>query len=167
MESTAIEKTIKDLLELLNVPYELEVVEDQSIGTTRFLIKTEEPEILIGRDGAHLAALSHIIKRISDKGGDPLASSGGRQTGGKNTTTSFVVDVNNYQGKLIDELKTKATMLAERARYFKSDVEMSPMSPYERMIVHSIFTNVKDIKTESLGEGKGRRVVIKYVATEE
>jgi len=44
---------------------------------------------------------------------------------------------------------------------------MSPMSPYERMIVHSIFTNVKDIKTESLGEGKGRRVVIKYVATEE
>lgn len=155
MDLGAIEKTIKEILALLNVPYELEVLEDQTIGTTRFLIKTEEPEILIGRDGAHLAALSHLVKRIADKTGNE-----------KNTPVSFMVDVNNYQGKLIEDLKSKATMLAERARYFKSDVEMSPMSPYERMIVHSIFTNVKDIKTESLGEGRGRRIVIKYIATD-
>lgn len=149
-------KTIEDILSLLDVSYELTIVNDESIGTTCFQIKTEDPHILIGHEGAHLAALSHIIKRIADK-----TSSNTKEQ------ASFMVDVNNYQGRKTDELKNKATMLAERARYFKSDVEMSPMSPYERMIIHSSLSNTKDIKTESVGEGRTRRVVIKYIAIEE
>lgn len=53
-------------------------------------------------------------------------------------------------------------MLAERARTFKHDVEMSPMSPYDRLIVHASLTGLPDIKTESLGEGQVRHIVIKY-----
>ncbi len=155
METQSIKKTIEDILLLLGVSYELTVVNDESMGTICFHIKTEDPQILIGREGAHLAALSHIIKRIADK------------TNNNKEQTSFIVDVNNYQGKKNEELKSKAAMLAERARYFKSDVEMSPMTPYERMIIHSIFSSTKDIKTESVGEGKNRRVVIKYIAIEE
>ena len=34
------------------------------------------------------------------------------------------------------------------------------------MIIHSIFTDDAEIKTESEGEGKFRRVVLKYVANE-
>lgn len=41
------------------------------------------------------------------------------------------------------------------------------MNPYERMIVHSFFTNTPDIETESTGTGLERRVVIKYVGTTE
>ncbi len=156
MENHQIKKTIEDILSLLSVPYELIVVNDESTGTTCFNIKTGDPQILIGREGAHLSALSHIIKRIADK-----------TNGAANEHRSFVVDVNNYQGKKTEELKSKAAMLAERARYFKSDVEMSPATAYERMIIHSIFSNTKDIKTESMGEGKNRRVVIKYIAIEE
>ncbi len=155
METQHVKKTIEDILLLLGVSYELTIVSDESTGIICFHIKTGDPQILIGRDGAHLAALSHIIKRIADK------------TNNNKEQTSFVVDVNNYQGKKTEELKSKAAMLAERARYFKSDVEMSPMTPYERMIIHSIFSNTKDIKTESMGEGKNRRVVIKYIALEE
>lgn len=151
-----IKKTIEDMLSLLNIPYELEIIEDESIGTTRFHIKTEESQVLIGRDGTHLAALSHIIKRIADKTNQE-----------QKTPTSFLVDVNDYQGKRLEDLKGKAVILAERARYFKSDVEMSPMTPYERMIVHSIFAGAKDIKTESVGEGKDRRIVIKYITTDD
>lgn len=154
MDTQSIKKTIEEILLLLGVSHELEVVFDEGLGTTRFLIKTEEAELLIGREGVHLAALSHIIKRIADKNFDES----------KDPQASFIVDVNNYQWKRLEELKNKASMLAERARYFKSSVEMDPMSPYERMIVHSIFSNIKDIKTESLGEGRERRVVIKYVA---
>jgi predicted RNA-binding protein Jag len=53
-------------------------------------------------------------------------------------------------------------MLAERARYFKSSIEMDPMSSYERMIVHAEFTETPDIATESAGFGKDRHVVLKY-----
>ena len=40
---------------------------------------------------------------------------------------------------------------------------MDPMSPYERMIVHSIFSEDPQIKTGSVGEGRERRVVIEYI----
>ena len=39
---------------------------------------------------------------------------------------------------------------------------MHPMNAYERLIVHSAFTDDPDIETESHGEGKFRRVVLKY-----
>ncbi|MDO8572800.1 MAG: R3H domain-containing nucleic acid-binding protein [bacterium] len=177
MDTEAIKKTIEEMLSLLDVSYELTVVNDETTGTVCFQIKTGDPQILIGRDGMHLAALSHVIKRISDKATLPAPACAyphadrpgvALQAGtNRKEQTSFVIDVNNYQGKKTEELKSMASMLAERARYFKSDVEMNPMSPYERMIIHSIFSNVKDIKTESVGEGRGRHVVIKYIAIEE
>ena len=74
----------------------------------------------------------------------------------------FTIDVNNYQEKKNEDIKNKATMMAERARFFKNNVEMIPMNPYERMIVHSLFTASEDIETESTGKGRERRVVIKY-----
>ena len=52
--------------------------------------------------------------------------------------------------------------MAERARFFKKDIEMSPMTAYERMIVHSSFSDFPDIETESFGGGRDRFVVIKY-----
>lgn len=164
MDTEAIKKTIEEMLSLLDVSYELTIVNDETTGTVCFQIKTGDPQILIGRDGMHLAALSHVIKRISDKATLPAPGVALQAGTNRKEQTSFVIDVNNYQGKKTEELKSMASMLAERARYFKSDVEMNPMSPYERMIIHSIFSNVKDIKTESVGEGRGRHVVIKYIA---
>jgi spoIIIJ-associated protein len=72
------------------------------------------------------------------------------------------VDVNEYQKKHIEEIRSKARILAERARYFKSSVDMEPMSAYERMIIHSEFASSPDISTESIGKGKDRHVVLRY-----
>ena len=54
-------------------------------------------------------------------------------------------------------------MMAERARYFKSSVEVDPMPAFERRIVHEFLSDAIDLKTESTGFGAKRRVVIKYV----
>ena len=55
-------------------------------------------------------------------------------------------------------------MMAERARSFQYDVELSPMSSYERLIIHTTLSDAPNVKTESQGEGRNRRVVIKYAA---
>ena len=55
-------------------------------------------------------------------------------------------------------------MMAERARSLQYDVELTPMSAYERLIVHTTLQNEPHVKTESQGEGYGRRIVIKYSA---
>ncbi len=152
MEIDFIKKTIKVLLDKFDIEFELEIIKDKDINTTRFLIKTNEPSILIGYKGVNLSALSHIIKRIVDK-----------EFSDKEGRVYFILDVNNYQGDKINELKTSAHMLAERAKYFKSSVEMNPLPPYERMIIHSLFAQMKDFGTKSEGEGEKRRVVIQYI----
>ena len=43
----------------------------------------------------------------------------------------------------------------------RKSVEMEPMSSYERMIIHTLFTADSGVVTESVGERNERRIVIK------
>lgn len=142
--------TIRTLLGHLKVVLnDVSVENDERIKSFRFVVSTPDSAILIGERGDRLLALNHLVKRIVE-----------REL--KDENISFLIDVNDYQKKRIDEIRMKAHMLAERARYFKSSVEMDPMSSYERMIVHAEFTETPDIGTESAGYGKDRHVVLKY-----
>lgn len=154
MEVSFIKQTIEYLLQLLSPEARLlEVIEIHNGEITKFSIQTNEPYLLLGEDGKTLMALNHLVKRVFEQ-----------QSIKQNfKPLNFLVDVNDFQEKRIEDLKTKAVMMAERARFFKSSVELLPMNPYERMIIHSFFTNIPDIETESTGFGKDRRVVIKYV----
>jgi spoIIIJ-associated protein len=57
-------------------------------------------------------------------------------------------------------------MGAQRARYFKKEVMMNPMTAYERRIIHSALTDYPDIETMSEGEGLNRKVIIKFIDIE-
>ena len=71
------------------------------------------------------------------------------------------VDVNNYKKdreRLIGELAKAAArkVLAE-----KKDIELPAMNAYERRIVHVELAARPDVKTESIGEGTERHIVVK------
>ena len=154
METAFVKETIIYLLEKLSVNAQLTDISELNGGAIiKFAIKTEEPYILIGQDGKTLMALNHIVKKGFEQ----------ESTKRNFNPLNFIVDVNDYQEKRIQDLKSKAHIMAERARFFKNAVELVPMNPYERMIVHSFFTDVTDIETESTGIGRERRVVIKYI----
>lgn len=143
-------ETIQKLLAHLGVVFTgITVENDERTKSLRFVIATTDSLILIGENGARLLALNHLVKRMVEQ--EP-----------KEDAPSFMVDVNDFQKKRIDEIRVKAHMLAERARYFKSTVEMEPMSSYERMLVHSEFSDTPDIATESSGFGKDRHVTIRH-----
>lgn len=122
-------------------------------GGPVFTIKTREAGILIGEDGKHLMALSHVVKKMVENKlkKDSLED------------LPFLLDVNNYQMKRIEELRNVARMNAQRVRFFKKELELGPMSAYDRRIIHSVLGEYPDIKTESVGEGLDRRVVIKPI----
>ncbi len=152
MEINFIKKTINELLEKLQIPFEIKIIKDSEINTTVFLIETKESNLLIGYKGVNLTAFNHIVRKIVN-----------RRFNTKENNLYFIVDVNNYHRNKIEDIKINAKMLAQRARYFKSSIEMNPLPSYERMIVHAIFTGSKDFKTTSCGDGNERRVVIKYI----
>jgi spoIIIJ-associated protein len=119
-------------------------------------MRTIEPDLLIGHNGENLNALNYLIKRMMEK---ELTVPGGEF---QNIPT-IIIDVNNFQKKRIEDLETVAHTMAERAKFFKSDIEADPMSPQDRRIIHSFLSERPNIKTESIGIGRDRRVVIKYI----
>ena len=144
-------KLIEDILTNMGISYDLvEEADDPITQKKLFKIKTKESGLLIGDGGETFQALSHLIRRIASKGLESVAD--------------FSIDVNDYRSSMIDKLKMTAGILANRARDMKTDVEMDPMSSYERLIIHGTLSGQPNIKTESIGEGKDRRLIIKYVA---
>lgn len=147
MDPELLKNAVAELLRSLDV-----VVERISVvGAHRTVIAVESSDSkhLIGPNGEHLRALNTVARRlIETKHGEGAAN--------------FLIDVNGYHEEKMEIVRNNAKMLAQRARLFKHDVEMSPMSSYERLIVHELFAEDPEIKTESSGEGKFRHIVLKY-----
>jgi len=73
------------------------------------------------------------------------------------------LDVNNYRRereRLITELAKAA---AHKAILDKKEIQLPPMNAYERRLVHMEIASHPDLKTESIGDGKERKVIIKPI----
>src|SRR4051812_4404612 len=153
MDTAPLKETIEKLLELMGVAVDEVAVSSGHLpegkaGRTVVRVSSPDSEKLIGPQGEHLRALNMIARRVIEaKHGEEAAS--------------FLVDVNGYHEEQLEGVRKAARMLAQRARLFKHDVEMDPMSSYERLVVHELFADDPEIKTESAGEGKFRHVVLK------
>jgi len=157
MDKIEIQNLIRDLIEKTGVSIvELNAIEETP-ESTWFKIEVNEPHFYINRDGEGLFALSHLVRRIVESKTKPAEE--------YKTGPDILIDINGFQKKKIDAVHAIAHMMAERARYFKANVEMDPMSSFERRIVHEFLSKELDVKTESVGEGFSRRLVIKYVGT--
>ena len=155
MKKDEIKNLIKELVEKTTVKLNgVEITED---SPTNILISVEvgEPHFFISHEGEGLHALNHIVHRIIEAK-TPLAESGQHGLG-------VLVDINGFQKKRIENIRAIAHMMSERARYFKSNIEVDPMSAFERRIIHEFLSEATDLKTESAGFGPTRHVVIKYV----
>ena len=161
MNNQEIQNLIKELIEKTTIPVkEITFSEDESVdkGMTMFSVEVSEPHLFIGRGGEALSALNHLVRRIIENKTNPTLEAGVQ-------SPSVLVDINGFQKKRIESIHAIAHMMAERARYFKSSIEVDPMSAFERRIVHEFLSDATDLKTESTGEGLSRRVVIKYIGS--
>jgi len=149
-----VQTTLGEMLKTLGVDYK-EVVREDIAGQAIFSIRTDNSKVLIGAHGDTIHALDYLVKKVLER---KLELAEGEHS------PMFLIDVNDYRTRQIKDLQTKALMMAERARSFQYDVELTPMSAYERLIIHTTLQDAPNVKTESQGEGRNRRVVIKYSA---
>lgn len=160
MTKSEITNLIKELIEKTTVPVsEISIVEDgiqSKDKTTWFSVEVKEPHFFLGRNGEALSALNHLVRRIIESK-IPVTES--------LAEASILIDINGFQKKRVESIRAVAHMMAERARYFKSNIEVDPMSAFERRVVHEFLSDETDLKTESEGAGPSRRVVIKYIGT--
>jgi len=162
MNNDEIQNLIKELIEKTTVQVtEINIAENQGTNIW-FSVQVNEPHFFIGREGEALHALNHLVRRIVETRTPSLRPESEHSpfAGGEK---SVLIDINNFQKKRIENIRAIAHMMSERARYFKSNIEVDPMSAFERRIVHEFLSEAIDLKTESVGFGPSRRVVIKYV----
>lgn len=147
--SDELKKIIEDLILKMGFDAKVEIKkrEEGSKETLVCDVKTDESNFLIGQYGVNLQSLQHIARLLARK----------KISGQMN----FVLDVNSYRQEKNESIIKLARNLAQEAVLEKRAVVLRPMSPYERRIVHLELSKNTEIKTESIGEGEDRRVVIK------
>ncbi len=138
--------------------------------TVWFSVEVSQPHFFWERGGEALFAINHLARRIIEAQTPPnpnLEESPklgiGENMRQKQEGLGILIDINGFQKKRIENIHAIAHMMAERARYFKSNIEVDPMPAFERRIVHEFLSDATDLKTESQGEGFARRVIIKYI----
>ena len=156
MDKQEIKNLIKDLIEKTTVKLTDISVNEDGPKNIWVSVQVGEPHLYLSSDAEGLHALNHLVHRIMEakmpkdrKKEDPAG-------------LGVIIDINGFQKKHVDNIRAVAHMMGERARYFKSSIEVDPMSAFERRIVHEFLSEATDLKTESIGFGPSRRVVIKY-----
>lgn len=143
-----LKETVEEMMLNMGFPVEVEVKESFEEGEIFICnVKTSESNFLIGQYGVNLQSLQHIARLLARK---KIAE-----------RINFVVDVNNYRQEKNESLVKLAQNMAQEAISEGRSIVLRPMSPYERRIVHMELSKNDSIKTESIGDGDDRRVVIK------
>ncbi|HXW76934.1 MAG TPA: R3H domain-containing nucleic acid-binding protein [Candidatus Eremiobacteraceae bacterium] len=106
----------------------------------------DELGLLIGKHGATLDALSAVTNAVMHKG--------------DNRDLFFAVDVEGYRARRTATLRNVAQRCADRVLREGVALELEPMPPAERRIVHLTLAGHRELVTESTGQGSTRRVVI-------
>ena len=72
----------------------------------------------------------------------------------------LLIDAENYRDKRVATLTSLAKKLAYKVRKTLRPVELEPMNPFERRIIHTTLQDDEYIVTSSVGEDPNRHLVI-------
>jgi spoIIIJ-associated protein len=112
----------------------------------------KDKEILLARNGEVLKAMEHLAFRAL--GLEPAFHD------------KIHLDSGGYRAMRFEELKMTARVAAERVQTSKQPFQLNPMSSRERRIVHLALKDMPGVRTESIGMGEERQVVIHAVKSD-
>lgn len=143
------EKLIGELLDYflgaMGVVAETYIREEESESLI-FEIDGEDSGLLIGRRGETLRSLQFLVRMISKRQLE-------RQT-------NVYIDVQGYRDRRYRFIKSLAHKTAKRVIDLNEPIELDPMPPNERKIIHQSLSRNSRIATESRGKGNTRRITI-------
>lgn len=102
--------------------------------------------VLIGKRGQTLEAMQYLVDKIVNKQSDQRIR--------------IQIDVEGYMKSRRDNLKNLATRLAEKTKRTGKPSTISQMTAHDRRIVHLQLKDDKEVRTQSVGDGYYRRLII-------
>jgi len=152
--ATAGREIVEDLLDYMGFPGEVDILragkENDTPTLTMAVVDGESMGALIGRRGETLQAFQFITQLLVN-----------RRVG---HWTRVLLDIEGYRSRRERYLKDTALRAAEKAMRYRESIELDPMIPSERRIVHLTLAAHEFVTTHSEGEGDNRRVIVEPTA---
>jgi spoIIIJ-associated protein len=141
--------TAKEFIEGLLGAMELEADVRATVESDNVFIDVtgEGLGILIGRRGQALEALQEIARTAVQRK--------------LRARIRLLVDVEGYRARRRSSLADYARQIAERAKDRGTEIELEPMTAYERKVVHDAVAEVDGATSFSEGEEPNRKVVVR------
>ena len=112
----------------------------------RVIISGEDSNYAIGHRGEVLDAIQYLAQIALNRD--------------KETYLKVAVDAENYRARREDTLRDLAKRLADRAVRDRVKVELEPMNPHDRKIVHETLSENDQVTTYSTGSEPNRFITI-------
>jgi spoIIIJ-associated protein len=115
----------------------------------KITLNTSHNSVLIGKNGQTLQAINMMV----------------RQAVGHKFKKHYrlLVDINQYKNDKYEKLIKMAIRLAKDVSRSKVKAVLEPMSSDERRVIHNALSKFNHVKTESIGQGHKRQIIITYV----
>jgi spoIIIJ-associated protein len=120
-------------------------------------IQTGDTELVIGRRGVVLDALQHLVNKAVFKDRTDRDRDKDKD---KERTKPLVVDAGGFRDKQVARLRELAQKMGEKALQTKQIVELQPMTPHDRRIVHMAIAEIPGLSSRSEGEGEDRHILV-------
>jgi spoIIIJ-associated protein len=140
----ALEDLLEEILERLDLDAEIEI--EEADGVLTGAIEGDDVGLFIGRHGQTIDAIQHLAQRIVFPEG-PAA-------------VRIVIDANGYRERRAEALRGMADDAAEEAASSGEAIELDPLPPFERRIVHEYLRDRDDVETHSEGDEPERYLVV-------
>ena len=148
------EKLIKETTQevLKKMGFEAKVIVTTSLSEDNerenMVVEIDSPDskFIIGKQGATLISLQHILKLLVRSKTDDYVN--------------FSVDVNGYKKQQENYIRDMAQDVAQEVVLNGRASTLEPMNSYDRRLVHLELEKNPKVKTESIGEGEDRKVII-------
>lgn len=146
-----IKETAQEMFDKMGFETEMIVttsVSDDNSAKENIILEIESPDskFIIGKYGATLISIQHILKLLVRSKTDEYIN--------------FSVDVNGYRRQQDDYIRDIANDVAQEVIINGRASTLEPMNGYERRLVHLELEKNDNVKTESIGEGDDRKVII-------
>jgi len=139
------------VLERMGISADIDIKDDSD--RTVLEIQTGDTELVIGRRGVVIDALQHLVNKAVFK-------ERGERDKDKEKVKPLVVDAGGYREKQVERLRSIAQKMGEKALQTKQIVELQPMSPHDRRIVHMAIAEMPGLSSRSEGEGEDRHILV-------
>jgi spoIIIJ-associated protein len=143
----ALEELLEEIAEGLGLDVDVEVDEEEGVLSGR--IEGDDVGLFIGRRGQTIDAVQHLAQRIVFPGGP--------------SPVRVVIDADGYRERRAELLRADADDAAEEALRSGRAVELDPMPPSERRIVHEYLRERGGVETHSEGDEPERYLVVSPV----